>query len=393
MADRFNIPRDVFLKKSRWKYYLAVTGVIIVLLTLIFVTYLAQILKEGEEAKVELSRLAYQEFAASENDEDVTLETMIFEFAKDIPIIITDLNDKVDIARNFGARNDDIDYLEKVVENLKKKEFEPITVGPQKIYFKNSLYYNLLIYFPYIQFLLLASFIALGYFGFSATRKSEQNQVWVGMAKETAHQLGTPISAIVAWIEYLKELAGANEEQQEIIHELSNDVDRLNLIADRFSKIGSAPKLELVNIIEELERSKDYMAKRASRNVVFDFPSADQNEYLVKINSHLFNWVIENLLRNALDAMDGTGKISAKVDDMDDSVAIHISDTGSGIPAKKIKTVFQPGYTTKTRGWGLGLSLAKRIVEDYHQGKIFVSDSQLNKGTTFTIKLPKALSR
>ena len=362
MTERLNIPGDVFLKKSRWKYYLTIIGLVILILTFVFVNYLAQKLKEGEEARVELSSIAYQELdkEAADKNEDITLILEIIERAEDIPIIITDSQDEVEEGKNFGARNNDKEYLSKVVEKLKKQGFEPILVGPQKVYYKNSKYYTLLVYFPLIQILLLAAFITLGYIGFSAARRSEQNQVWVGMAKETAHQLGTPISAIVAWIEYLKELAGDNIEQHEIIKELSNDVDRLNLIADRFSKIGSAPKLEKINIYHELDKCRAYMSKRASRKVVFDFPDPTTLESYVNINPHLFDWVIENLLRNALDAMDGKGKISAKVDEDKEYVNIDISDTGSGIPANKFKAVFQPGFTTKNPGMGLGIEFGKK---------------------------------
>jgi len=236
---------------------------------------------------------------------------------------------------------------------------------------------------------LIAAFISFGYLGFSSARRAEQNRVWVGMAKETAHQLGTPISAIMAWIEHLKMMAGDNEAIKEVVTELGNDVNRLDLVADRFSKIGSAPDLEKVNIYEELESCRLYMEKRAPRKVAFNFPGLVTPPLYVKINPHLFDWVIENLLRNALDAMEGTGEINAEIYEEKEYVVIDISDTGKGIPSSKLKTVFQPGYTTKKRGWGLGLSLAKRIIETYHSGRIFVKKSLINVGTTFTIKLPK----
>ncbi|MEL7221639.1 MAG: HAMP domain-containing sensor histidine kinase, partial [Bacteroidota bacterium] len=223
----------------------------------------------------------------------------------------------------------------------------------------------------------------------NASRRSEQNRVWVGMAKETAHQLGTPISAILAWIEHLKLVRAEDAETMEIAGELRNDVQRLELIADRFSKIGSTPKLDQINVYEEINICKDYMQRRAPRKVSFDFPSLEETPILVGINPPLFDWVIENLLRNALDAMDGKGEIAAEVYEDNTNVYIDISDTGKGIPAANFKRVFQPGFTTKKRGWGLGLSLTKRIIEDYHQGKIFVKKSEEGKGTTFTISLPK----
>ena len=231
--------------------------------------------------------------------------------------------------------------------------------------------------------------MGMGYLGLSSARQAEQNRVWVGMAKETAHQLGTPISAIVAWIEHLRGMSINRPDQLEILDELTNDVARLDLIADRFSKIGSAPNLEAKDIYKELDKARIYMQRRASRRVKFQFPETGAEKKYVNINAPLFNWVMENLLRNALDAMDGEGLIKADVYEDHEMVCIDISDTGKGIPSSKQKMVFQPGFTTKKRGWGLGLSLAKRIIEEYHEGKIFVKQSEQNQGTIFTIKLPK----
>jgi signal transduction histidine kinase len=240
-----------------------------------------------------------------------------------------------------------------------------------------------------MQLGLIAAFIFFGYIGFSSARREEQNRVWVGMAKETAHQLGTPISGLVAWIDLLKAKEFTDAEVTDIIKELEKDINRLELVADRFSKIGSAPQLLPVNIFEQLDASKTYMQRRAPRKVSFEFPPiSEYNPIYVGLNAHLFDWVIENLLRNALDAMDGKGIISASISSDAHQVYIDISDTGKGIPPANHKTVFQPGFTTKKRGWGLGLSLAKRIIEDYHEGKIFVKYGEENKGTTFSIVLP-----
>jgi signal transduction histidine kinase len=238
-----------------------------------------------------------------------------------------------------------------------------------------------------VQFILIATFILFGYLGLSSARRSEQNQVWVGMAKETAHQLGTPISAIIGWIDHLKMKHERDAETQDILLELEKDVDRLELITERFSKIGSAPALQAVNIAVELDKCRSYMQKRSSRQI--DFPTPNSDVANVMINPPLFDWVIENLLRNALDAMEGKGKITATIAEDKRFVFIELSDTGKGIPAGKHKIVFEPGYTTKKRGWGLGLSLAKRIIEDYHKGKIYISRSAPNEGTTFTIRLSK----
>ena len=232
-------------------------------------------------------------------------------------------------------------------------------------------------------------FIALGYYLFNAARRGEQNRVWAGMAKETAHQLGTPISAIIAWIEFLKESNEERPDQLEVIGELRSDVERLELIADRFSKIGATPELEKANVYQLLGDIETYMKRRSPRKVTFDFPDPNQVQD-VMVNQHLFSWVLENLIRNSLDALDGQGSISARIHEDVRSIIIDITDTGKGIPSSKHKEVFKPGFSTKKRGWGLGLSLAKRIIQEYHKGKIFVKSSKPNEGTTFTIQLPRA---
>ncbi|MEM9921415.1 MAG: HAMP domain-containing sensor histidine kinase [Bacteroidota bacterium] len=383
---------DIYTKKSRWKFYLALGGMIIVAISLFYTNYLASKLAEEERKKVETWSEAIKRIGEGElNDCDYTLHTKISRSNTTIPVILVDDRDNIIGAANFGESLDtNMVYLVKELEKIKADGSEPIEVDPQYVYFKESYLLKLIRYFPLLQFFLIVAFIVFGYIGFSSARRAEQNQVWVGMAKETAHQLGTPISAIMAWIEHLKMTREGDEPTQEILRELDNDVGRLSLIADRFSKIGSEPTLDRINIYDELEECRAYMQRRAPRKVVFNFPKPDESEALfVNINSHLFDWVIENLLRNALDAMDGKGSISAEVYDDTNSVYIDLSDTGKGIPSSKFNTVFQPGFTTKKRGWGLGLSLAKRIIESYHSGRIFVKKSVVNEGTTFTIELPK----
>ena len=324
---------------------------------------------------------------------DFFLHTEILISNTTIPVIITNDRGGVDWGANWGTEERDTNkvYLQGKLQQLIQDGSEPIEgYGQQtRIYLGESQILQQLRYFPVVQFLLIGGFIVFGYIGLNSARRSEQNRVWVGLAKETAHQLGTPISAIVAWIEHLKMMRGEDEETMEIVGELRNDVQRLELIADRFSKIGSTPKLDQINVFGELEKCKEYMQRRAPRKVSFDFPDAATNEQMVAINPPLFDWVIENLLRNALDAMGGKGAISAEVYDDSQYVYIDITDTGKGIPANNHKRVFQPGFTTKKRGWGLGLSLTKRIVEEYHGGRIFVKRSEEGKGTTFTISLPK----
>ena len=376
---------DLYQQKSRWKIYLLLAALVILAISMLYTNYIADRLAEGEKDKVELFARA-MESLTDENDlsKDVSFEQAITANIQ-IPVILVSETGELE-AKNFPKSANIQAELDKI-----KADGRPPVEGvgyARYIYFKHTRLLTLLTFFPIIQVLLLSIFVIIGYLLFSSARKSEQNRVWVGMAKETAHQLGTPISGIVAWIEHLRSMRPEDEDVMEIATELGNDVKRLDLIADRFSKIGSAPELKQVNIYNELDKCKTYMQRRASRKVTFSFP--DTSTHLaVKINPHLFAWVIENLLRNALDAMDGKGEIKAEVYEDKDFVTIDVSDTGKGIPSGKHKTVFQPGFTTKKRGWGLGLSLAKRIIESYHSGKIFVKKSTVNEGTTFTIKLPK----
>jgi signal transduction histidine kinase len=225
----------------------------------------------------------------------------------------------------------------------------------------------------------------VAYLLFSTARRVEQNQVWVGMAKETAHQLGTPLSSLIAWVEYLKSKGLDPETSSEI----EKDVKRLETITERFSKIGSVPKLDTVDLVKVLEDSLNYMKLRTSKNVAFSIDTNNEKEVFAQLNIPLFEWVIENLIRNAVDAMNGNGNITITLSDQTQFVYIDIADTGKGIPKSKYKTVFEPGFTTKQRGWGLGLSLTKRIIENYHSGKIFVKSSEIDKGTTFRIVLNK----
>jgi len=380
---------DIYTRKSRWKIYLALTGLIILVISILYTNYLAERLAEGERDKAELWVRSYEDLVNSDLNADISLQTTIIQSNNDIPAIFVNQFGKAEYGINFGDKDQDIEFLNEEVDRIKSSGPTPITV-PQSgtIYYKQSRILTLLTYFPVLQLLLLGSFVLIGYFLFSSARRSEQNQVWVGMAKETAHQLGTPISAIVGWIEHLKSSRPDDEEVQDVLVELDNDVKRLDLIADRFSKIGSDPELKKANLNEELESIRDYMQKRAPRKVEFDFPSQEGIPIYGMVNQHLFAWVLENLMRNSLDSMGGKGKISANIETSSNEVTIELSDTGKGIPQNKFKTVFQPGFTTKKRGWGLGLSLAKRIVEDYHSGRIFVKKSSIDKGTTFCIKLP-----
>jgi signal transduction histidine kinase len=384
---------------------LAIAGVLIIAISLVFTYYLTSRLAVEESKKVgqwveaqqilnkslEMAESADPNALDGAQDCDYTFHLKILQENTTIPIILENERGGIDAAVNFGPdRDTSTAFLLRELARMKVSGATPLEgVEGVRIYYQKSYLLRLLEIFPIVQLILIAVFVLVGYYAFSSARRAEQNRVWVGMAKETAHQLGTPISAILGWIDHLRELKSDDAETLEVTDELRNDVSRLELIADRFSKIGSAPELVSTDIYSELEKSRQYMERRAPRKVKFVFPASGSQPLPVRINSHLFHWVIENLLRNALDAMDGQGTIEVQVHDLGSAVEIDVSDTGKGIPGSKLKTVFQPGYTTKSRGWGLGLSLAKRIVEEYHRGKIFVRKSEPGKGTTFSIHLPK----
>jgi signal transduction histidine kinase len=408
---------DIHRQSSRWKFYLAIVGLAIVIISAVYTNYLVGELRKQEEVNVDLYRQATELIGTEEGFDDMP-EGGIKDFVLglstlkniNMPLILTDDHFGIIDAKGFSEIDSngivmprDSAFLYKRLYELVGASRRPIYVHDasndiiQKIYYDDSRNLTLLKYYPVFQFILIALFITFGYLGFNSTRRNEQNRVWVGMAKETAHQLGTPIAAIMGWIEHLKLNHEEDEMTQEIVKELENDVSRLTLVADRFSKIGSEPELEPTNMYEAIDRCRIYMEKRAPRKVIFDFPKLTIGEHEtpqyagVKLNNHLFDWVVENLIRNALDAMEeGKGTITARISEEQNWVTVDISDTGKGISSGDFKAVFQPGFTTKKRGWGLGLSLAKRIIENYHGGKIFVKDSAVGHGTTFSIKLPKA---
>jgi len=381
---------------SGWKWTLLSVGLAILVVSMWYTNYLATKLSEGERDRVDVFVRAHYEISKNDDlNDDITFYADILLREDDIPLINTDLNDSILYAsKAFGeGRDTNMAFLRQQIEKIKKTGPPPIentsSYGRYRIYYKESRLISLLTYFPLVQLLLLGTFVAVGFLGVSATKRAEQNRVWVGMAKETAHQLGTPISAILAWIEHLRERA--DDQQMEIVDELRHDVEKLELVADRFSKIGSAPSLEKTDLRAQLLKSRDYMARRASRHVQFDFSTVEAGALLfARVNLHLFDWVIENLIRNALDALeDGTGTITVSIYQEGQDACIDLSDTGKGIAPANLRKVFDPGFSTKQRGWGLGLSLAKRIIEQYHRGKIYVQSSKPGEGTTFTIRLPK----
>ncbi|MEZ4919002.1 MAG: HAMP domain-containing sensor histidine kinase [Saprospiraceae bacterium] len=392
---------DIYTRKSQWKWYLAAGGTIIIIVSLVYTRYLADRLMEREIRQAEQFAEAIRVVARMDESSlecEIDLAGKIIEENNTIPVVLLDEANFIEAYRNIDDNNlEEMDTtlvraaLNRMIEN--GADTILISLPPdinKKLIYSHSNLLAMLEWYPFVQLFLIAVFIAFGYMGFSAARRAEENLVWLGMAKETAHQLGTPITAILGWVEALKAANEENAMNQEMLGELHTDVNRLELVADRFSKIGAQPELRPVNLYEQLDKNREYMQRRAPRKVTFDFPDPKANEPLeVQINAHLFDWVVENLLRNAIDAMEkGIGVITTTVYEEPGFVCFDLQDTGKGIAANRMKTVFKPGYSTKTRGWGLGLSLSRRIIEQYHKGKIFVKKSEVDQGTTFTVKLP-----
>ena len=307
------------------------------------------------------------------------------------PVIITDSTKSKIIA--YGnidtTKIHQSEFIRSTITSMQSQnkpiELKFVNYGKSYIYYRDSYLLTQLRYYPYVQFVIIGLFLIVAYFLFSSTRKAEQNQVWLGMAKETAHQLGTPLSSLIAWMEFLK-TKGVDDRT---VNDIRKDVKRLENITDRFSKIGSPPKLQKENIIKVIYNSIEYLKSRTSKSIAYSINLPETEEVLVPLNAQLFEWVIENLCKNSIDAMSGNGTIDIHISDEITMVYIDISDTGKGIPKSKYKTIFNPGYTSKQRGWGLGLTLAERIIENYHSGHLFVKQSVLNKGTTFRIVLKK----
>ncbi len=329
----------------------------------------------------------------------VVLNDLVESFMKDVqtnsssvPVILTDSTQRkiVEFGNVDTLKIKDSTFRNELIADMRHSntpiEIELPDEGKQYIFYEESSLSKELRYYPYLELGIISLFIMLAYYLFSSARKSEQNRVWVGLAKETAHQLGTPLTSLMAWVEYLK------SKNVELTDEMEKDVKRLETITSRFSKIGSAPQLEPYDMVDELEETKNYIQTRSSQKVTFTLNRPPDIDTVAMLNPPLFSWVIENLFRNAIDAMGGQGSITLEVSRQANTIIVDITDTGKGIPKSKYKTVFEPGYTTKDRGWGLGLSLCKRIIEDYHGGKIFVKNSEMNKGTTFRIVL-KAMSQ
>lgn len=384
MYSPFN---KLYQLSQHFKLIFIIVGAAIILISTLFTNKLAGELAREEKKKIELWAEATRQFILSTENTNLDFLLRILEENTTIPVIVVDDKDNLLHSRNVTEPALDVeDFYKREILRLKHKN-PAITVDlgdtKQFIYYDDSRLLKQLYYYPYIQLAVIFVFMLISFLAFSSTKKAEQNKVWVGLSKETAHQLGTPISSLLAWVDLLK----LRHEDDKMIGEMAKDVNRLRIIAERFSKIGSVPDLNLVSLNETLTNAVQYISNRTSQkvNITCHFP--DDNHLFVKLNIPLFEWVIENLCKNAIDAMDGVGKIDIFVTAENKYLILDVKDTGKGIEKNRFKTVFSPGFTTKARGWGLGLSLAKRIIEEYHEGKIFVKSSEKNVGTTFRIVL------
>lgn len=369
------------------KLVFIIIGAVIVTASTLFSNLLAESLANEEQKKIEIWAEAMRQLILSDENTDLEFISSIIEGNTTIPVILVDENDQLLSSLNIKEPRKDVNafYIKKIRSLKQKNPAIVVNLGDtsQYLYYDESSLLKKLYYFPYIQLGVIFVFMLIAFFAFSSTKKAEQNRVWVGLSKETAHQLGTPISSLLAWVDLLK----MKHEEDKMIGEMSKDVNRLRIIAERFSKIGSVPDLQLVSLNESLLNAVQYMSNRSSQQVKFQCHFPDKNHIFIRLNVPLFEWVIENLCKNAIDAMDGTGKIYINVNKTDKECIIDVRDTGKGIERNKYRTIFTPGFTTKSRGWGLGLSLAKRIIEEYHGGKIYVKSSEINVGTTFRIVL------
>lgn len=389
-----------YKQKRRWKFILFFFALLITGGSLWYTHYLVKNISKAEHTRAEVWAKSTSNIAALSNlDDDYVTFIYGIRDSLAVPAIVADQNDNIIYYRGLDSTKTNIR-----TEESKKKKYDPtyfkdqlremkmqhqpiILEGKKRwyVYYKDSLLLTQLRIFPYVQLSVIAVFLIISYSVFSSSRRSEQNLVWVGMAKETAHQLGTPISSLMAWVELLK--SKFNAEKEPLVLEMENDIKRLEMVADRFSKIGSAPVLKNHLVYDVVTDFVNYFKVRASDKIKFLVSGDARVEAL--INIPLFDWVLENLLKNAANAINGYGKIDIRIinNPTKKQVLIDVIDTGKGIPRSKFDTVFQPGYTTRKRGWGLGLSLTKRIVENYHRGHIFVKDSELGKGTTFRVVL------
>ena len=413
---------NIYSNKQRWKLVLSLLAIIISVASLFITSRLVKELKNEERKKIETWAQATKQLVSASSQGDFSLAIKVISENTNIPVILVDECDSILETRNvkFFTKNDSIilnDYkkikyeaiknsndsliitkakklknkyrafLTSSLKDMRDGDDKPIEINfigdKQWIYYSDSELLNNLRYYPIYQLFFITIFILIGYMVFSSARKSEQNQVWAGMAKETAHQIATPLSSLMAWIELIK-----SQDNNDMVFEMKKDLNRLETIADRFSKIGSKPKLERYDVVEIIDKSVKYLKSRLSENTEF-LVQKIETPLFAKVNKTLLEWVIENICKNAVDAMQGKGKINISFIQRKNEVEIIFKDTGKGIDRMMFNDVFRPGVTTKTRGWGLGLSLSKRIIKDYHKGKLYIVESTIKEGTSFAISLPK----
>ena len=372
---------------------MALIAIVIVTGTVFYSNHLAKKIAAEEKIKIEQWAEATKDIANSDLTETNLASRILTENSKDIPMILVTEKDSIMDYRNLDSVKvaGDKLYLTEKLDEFKKLN-EPIiwknpldSLQTNRVFYGESTLLKQVRYYPLVQLFIVALFIIITLIAISTRNKSTQNQVWAGMAKETAHQLGTPLTSLQGWVEMLKETPGL----EKIVPEMSKDVDRLKLVSDRFGKIGSTPQLELIDIVAQTESMVNYIKRRSPDKVHFSINTYDETEIKAMINGPLFDWVIENLLKNGLDAMEGKGSLQVSIKNETASVVVDVTDSGKGISKQNLSKVFKPGFTTKKRGWGLGLTLCKRIIEQYHQGELFVKNSELGKGTTFRIVLKK----
>ena len=381
---------DVYTGKNWWKAALIAFGVIIGIVSLFYTESFLKELRQEEERKIKLWAKAVEAVFLADDDSNLAFYSQIIQDNKTIPVILTDQDDQIIAHRNLDVSEINPEkYLAKKLEEFKNSgqmiENTYIDGKTNFLYYKGSSLLTKLRWYPLLLLGVISIYMLISYMAFSNARRSEQNKVWTGMARETAHQIGTPLSALLGWIAYLKERYPA----EIAFKEMERDVDRLSSITERFSKIGSRPELTDTDLSGTLQHTVDYLSTRMGKKVSFEQDIS--LGLLAKHNPQLLSWVIENLVKNATDAVEGSGVIRLTASPLEDSINIIVHDSGKGIPLKIQRNIFKPGFTTKNRGWGLGLSLARRIIEEYHNGSIALVESGSEKGTTFKIVLPAAL--
>lgn len=379
---------NIFRNRSNWQVFLFFFAILIGVGSLIYTQFLVRSLKAEERKKVEIWAEATRLINSADSTQNLEFLLTIIENNNTVPVILTDSHDNIIATRNIDENKIQNRGLIRTRLERMKDGNDPIMIDlgggfSNRIYYKDSIILSQLIYYPYVQLGFIILFILASYLALSSSRKAEQNRVWVGMSKETAHQLGTPTTSMSGWIEILQN----NYPDIPVIKELALDVKRLEKVTERFSRIGSKPSLTEENVKGLIHNSVNYLQTRSSSKVLFILPFSPDEEINIPVNPALFEWVIENVCKNAIDAMEGDGEITIRVEEAEKYAIIDIYDTGKGIPKSAYKKIFNPGFTTKKRGWGLGLSLAKRIIEEYHNGKIFVKSSEIGKGTCIRIMM------